>query len=141
MSQGGGGAGLGHRSQVLVFTNTGQSACTLTGYPGVAALDAQGAQVAQAVRTPSGYLGGLATGTTTPPTVVLAPGQAASAMVEGIDNPQNGATSCPSYPAFLVTPPNLTQSVTLGLTSSPAFPGCSPIQVHPVVPGTSGQST
>src|SRR3989442_952190 len=55
-------AGSGHRGVVLVFTNTGAQPCRLFGYPGVAGLDAGGAQVAQARRTPNGYLGGLASG-------------------------------------------------------------------------------
>jgi hypothetical protein len=127
-----------------VFTNQSQSACTLSGYPGVAGLDAQGNQAVQAVRTLAGYLGGLKPGDTTPPLVSLAPGQTASATVEGTDNPIGSATSCPYYPILLVTPPNLTDSVRvtvsdLGRVTS-GLPGCSPIEVHPVVPGNSGGS-
>jgi hypothetical protein len=136
VSDGGGGAGAGHEDQVILFTNTSQTACTLSGYPGVAGLDAQGNQVVQAERTPSGYLGGLESGTTTPPIVSLPPGQAASATVEGTDVPVGSATSCPSYPALLVTPPNLTLSVRV----TPGLPGCSQIQIHPVVPGSSGSA-
>jgi hypothetical protein len=121
---------------VLVFTNESQATCSLSGYPGVAGLDAQGVQVVQAQRTLNGYLGGLPPGTTAPPTVSLAPGQTASAVVEGTDMPLGSATSCPSYPALLVTPPDLTDSVHL----EAALPGCSPIQVHPVVPGSSGSA-
>ena len=127
-------AGLGHEGVAIVFRNTGTSACTLFGYPGVAALDAQGNQAAQAQRTPGGYLGGLPPGTTAPIVLTVAPGQAASAMVEGTDVPTGTATSCPQYPALLVTPPNTTQSVRVVAT----LPGCSPIEVHPVVPGTTG---
>ncbi len=136
VSAGTSGAGLGHEGQVLLFTNVSSSPCTLTGYPGVAGLDAQGAQVVQAVRTPMGYLGGLLTGSTTPPTVVLAPAAVASALAEGTDNPTNGATSCPTYPSLLVTAPDLTVSVRVAA----GLPGCSPIEVHPVVPGTTGQA-
>jgi hypothetical protein len=132
-----GGAGLGHEDQVILFTNSSQSACSLSGYPGVAGLDAQGNQAVQAVRTPSGYLGGLASGDVTPPVVVLAPGQSASATVEGTDNPVGTATSCPSYPELLVTPPDLTGSTRVAA----GLPGCSPIQIHPVVPGTTGRTT
>jgi hypothetical protein len=134
VSDTGGSAGVGHEGQVLLFTNSSQSGCTLSGYPGVAGLDAQGNQVVQAERTLSGYLGGLENGATTPPTVSLLPGQVASATVEGTDVPVGSATSCPSYPTLLVTPPNLTVSVRV----TPGLPGCSPIQIHPVVPGTSG---
>jgi Protein of unknown function (DUF4232) len=141
VSGAGGGSGLGHQDQVILFTNQSQSTCALSGYPGVAGLDAQGNQAVQAERTPNGYLGGLQSGTTTP-SVSLAPGQTASAIVEGTDNPVGSATSCPSYPTLLVTPPNLTVSVRVTVTglgtNPPGLPGCSQIEVHPVVPGSSG---
>jgi uncharacterized protein DUF4232 len=143
VSDSGGGAGLGHEDQVILFTNHSPSPCTLTGYPGVAGLDANGEQVVQAVRALSGYLGGLWNDARTPPRVSLNPGQTASAIVEGTDNPTGTATSCPSYDHLLVTPPNLTDSVRVsvsGLGSPPTsgLPGCSIIEVHPVVPGNSG---
>jgi Protein of unknown function (DUF4232) len=128
--------------QVVLFTNDSDSACLLSGYPGVAGLDADGHLVTQAIRTPSGYMGGIVSGPTTPPIVSLAPGQTASAIVEGTDNPLGTETSCPHYPFLLVTPPNLTEQVQVtvsGLGSSPpGLPGCSNIEVHPVVPGSTG---
>ena len=139
----GGGAGLGHEDQVILFTNHSRSTCTLSGYPRVAGLNAQGRQVAQAERTLGGYLGGFQNGETTFSNVTLAPGQTGSATVEGTDNPVGTATSCPYYPYLLVTPPNLTVSVRLnvfGLGTQPTgLPGCTPIEVHPVVPGSSGR--
>lgn len=134
----------GNVSAIIGFVNAGSSSCTLNGYPGVAALNAQGQQVAQAQRAPSGMLGGLPNGSTTPPVVTLGAGQTASASVEGSDVPSGTATSCTSYPSFLVTPPNETHSVTItasagGSGSSQGFPGCAPITVNPVVPGTSGR--
>jgi hypothetical protein len=126
-------AGLGHIGAILVFTNASQVTCTLQGYPGVAMLNAQGDQVVQAIRTPSGYLGGIQPGTS-PPLVTLKPGAAASATLEGDDVPTGTATTCPTYPKILVTPPNATQSATLPVS----MPGCSPVQIHPVVPGSSG---
>ncbi len=131
------GAGLGHEGAAIEFKNIGTSNCSLSGYPGVAALDATGNQVAQAQRTPSGYLGGMETGSTTPPVVHLTPGAVASSMVEGTDVPEGTATSCPTYPALLVTPPTAKQSVKLAIS----LPGCSPLQVHPVVSGTTGSTT
>jgi len=107
------------------------------GYPGVAALTTQGVQAQQAQRELNGYLGGLENSTTLP-LVVLASGQTASALVEGTDNPVNGASSCPSYPALLVTPPGFTVSTKVSVGG---FPGCSNLEVHPVVPGTSGQKS
>ncbi len=141
VSDSGGGAGLGHEDQVLVFTNDGHSACTLTGYPGVAGLNTSGAQVVQASRTSSGYMGGLLPSATTLPVVSLAPGQTASALAEGTDN-SAGPQPCPHYPALLVTPPGLTEQVQVQVTdlSTEGFPGCSGIEVHPVLPGSSGSS-
>ena len=128
------GAGLGHEGGTILFTNTGTTACSLSGYPGVAALSSAGAQVQQAQRTPNGYLGGMETGSTTPPLVDLRPGAVASALVEGTDVPEGTATSCPTYPALLVTPPTSTHSTRIALS----LPGCSPLQVHPVVSGATG---
>lgn len=127
-------AALGHSSVVVLFTNTGQASCTLTGYPGVAGLNSAGAQVTQARRTPSGYMGGLSSATSTPPVVTLDPNQTASAIVEGTDVPSGSQTTCPTLAGLLVTAPNTTRSVRL-----PAAPGdCSGLQVHPVVSGDSG---
>jgi hypothetical protein len=119
--------------QVVVFTNVSNSACTLYGYPGVAGLDAAGTQIMQASRTPSGYLGGLSSTNGPLPTVALAPGQAASALVEGVDN-QVGSMPCVQLSGFLVTAPNTTRSVDLRSDS----PECDGLEVHPVVVGTSG---
>jgi hypothetical protein len=128
------GAGLGHIGQALLFTNTGTSACSLFGYPGVAALDGSGHQVQQAQRSPDGYLGGLGNGKTSPYQVVLAPGGTASSLVEGTDNPAGTATSCQTFPALLVTPPGTTATTRVAVQ----LPGCSSLQVHPVVPGATG---
>jgi Protein of unknown function (DUF4232) len=130
------GAGLGHEGAAILFTNAGTSECSLSGYPGVAALDSSGAQVQQAQRTPNGYLGGMETGSSTPPVVDLRAGAVASALVEGTDVPEGTATSCATYPALLVTPPTSSRSVKLTLS----LPGCSPLQVHPVVSGTTGST-
>jgi hypothetical protein len=140
VSVGPSGFGLGHQGVPILFRNTSQTTCSLYGYTGVAALNSNGQQVVQAMRTPSGYLGGLAAGAITPSTVILGPGQDGSALVEGTDNPVNGATSCPNYPAFLVTPPNTTTSVRVPVASASfhGMAGCSPISVHPVVVGTHG---
>jgi hypothetical protein len=137
----GGGAGLGHEDQVVVFTNDSGSVCTLTGYPGVAGLTFSGAQAVQATRTLDGYMGGLLPGVTALPVVALAPGQTASAIAEGTDKPL-GPQPCPGYPSLLVTPPGLTEHIEVDVTDLGAqgFPGCSGIEAHPVVPGSSGSS-
>jgi hypothetical protein len=117
---------------VLGFVNTSQADCTLTGYPGVATLNAQGVQVAQAQRKP------FAQGAVIQ-SVKLAPGQTASATVAASDTPIGTATSCAVYPAVLVTPPGFTVSQTVKLASSGrGFPGCDVPSVYPVDPGTAG---
>lgn len=125
---------MGNVGERIVFTNVSTTACTLYGYPGVAGLDAAGTQIVQAGRTPSGYLGGLwSSPNGPPPTVALAPGQVASALVEGVDN-QVGSMPCVQLSGFLVTAPNTTRSVDL----PGDFFECDGLEVHPVVPGTSG---
>lgn len=99
------GAAGGSSGTVLLFRNRATGPCVLGGYPGVAGLNASGQKVAQAVRTPTGYLGGLPPGQTVPPVVYLAAGATASALVEGSDNPLGPATSCPTLAGLLVTPP------------------------------------
>jgi len=128
-----GDSATGHIGVLLRFENSRTRTCKLTGYPGVAGLDAAGRQVIQAVRTLHGFIPGVPTGHR-PPVVVLASRQSASAFVEGTDVPQGNDHLCPTYPKLLVTPPNTRQSVTIDMS----MPGCSPVQVHPVVPGTSG---
>jgi len=126
---------LGHDDVVVVFENSGTVTCNLTGYPVVAELNSKGTQVALALRTPSGYMGGLTGGATSPTMVSLAPGQSGSAIVEGVDTQANGA-ACPAYSALLVTPPNETQPVRVVLSDT--LPDCPSLEVHPVVPGTTG---
>jgi hypothetical protein len=125
---------MGHWGFPLILVNKGSSTCRLVGYPGVAGLDADGSQVTQARRTPSGYLGGLSDPGAAPPTVDLAPGASASALVEGTNVPSGNATSCPVYHGLLVTPPDETHSVRVDVTPN----GCDGLQIHPVVPGEAG---
>jgi hypothetical protein len=126
----------GHQGVIILFENNGVAPCTLYGYPGVAGLNPGGVQVVQAERTLTGMMGGLAPGVTTIPIVTLSPGQTGSAVVEGTDVPSGTETGCPSYPSLLVTTPNTTESVRIPL----GLPGCSPLEVHPVVAGTSGST-
>jgi hypothetical protein len=128
-----GGAGSTHRSVILVFRNTSSVTCHLTGYPGVAGLNSNDQQIAQATRTLHGYLGGA----TSAATVTLAAGGSASATVEALAIDAGTGNGCAPYAGILVTPPNETHSIKL------AWPGdgCSALEIHPVVPGTTGSST
>ena len=131
-------ASAGHNSLVLLFTNTGSSSCTISGYPGAAVTDKPGQVVLNATRTLSGYEGGAA-GVTT---VTLSPGGHASGIIEWLNHPTNGqdpvGANCPGMDggSLLITPPNTTK------TSSFSAPSnlCADFAVHPVVAGTSGRS-
>ena len=135
ISFGEGGAAAGHWGVVLIFARTGTGTCHLEGYPGVAALDAAGNQAAQARRTLHGYIGGLGMNTSKPPRVDMPAGATASALIEGTNVPTGNATSCPNYDGLLVTPPDETHSVKLDAKTN----GCDGLQIHPVVPGNTGQ--
>jgi hypothetical protein len=134
-------SGLTHRSLVLLFTNSGSSTCTLTGYPG-ATVTNNGqydfAPYVNAQRSLSGYLGGITTVTT----VSLAPGATASAILEWDAAPTDGneanAANCPGMAGgyLEITPPNTTAASKF----DPPTDMCTDIQIHPVVSGGSGRS-
>lgn len=125
-----GSAGSTHRSVILIFRNASSVQCHLTGYPGVAALNSNDQQIAQATRTLHGYLGG----STSAATVTLAAGATASATVEALAIDATTGNGCAPYAGILVTPPNETHSIKL------AWPGdgCSALEIHPVVLGATG---
>ena len=93
-----------HASYLLSFTNTGQIACQLTGYPAVTVLSSGGQPVLRAMATPNGYLGGVRS---KPGTVLIASGQPASALLEGELIDING-NRCPRRPGLAITPPDST---------------------------------
>jgi len=124
--------GLSHNGYVIEFKNRGV-ACTITGYPGVDALNAAGRRVLSATRTKAGYLGGVESGPI--PKVNLASGKTASAILEWIDL---GSPPCPRARSLRITPPNASKSVVLSPKSLKVQTLCR-VQVHPVVPGTTGQ--
>lgn len=131
VTAGGVGAGLGHAGFPLHFRNTGQAACSLTGYPTVSATDSRSGRKVTARQTPSGYLGG----TNLPvPTYLLAPGEQVSALVEGTDNPVGNATSCSELQQMRVTISDRSIPVAGSLSN------CSGMEVHPYVPGTTGRA-
>jgi hypothetical protein len=132
----GGGAGLGHQSEILIFTNTGSATCFIQGYPGVAEIDQQSHILQNASRTPNGYLGGLGSNQSTPPRVTLHPGVAATALIEALDATTSGTTACigQSATAVLVTAPDQRSN-----TSVPVMlQACADFQVHPVTASADG---
>jgi Domain of unknown function (DUF4232) len=123
--------GLTHRGYVIEFKNRG-GACTITGYPGVDGLSAKGHRVLSAKRTKSGYLGGVFAGPI--PKVHLAKGKTASAMVEWTDL----GSPCPRVHSLKVTPPDALTGVVFSPKLLKSTTLCH-VEVHPVVPGTTGR--
>ena len=132
VTTGQGSGAVGHAGLPLIFTNAGTGPCTLTGYPAVTLFDAAGQPAVHASHVPRGYLGGLANEPV--PTLVLRPGQHAAALLEGVNAPAPGQSSCATYPEMQVAAPGVDHPTRI---HSPA-PGCSRFQVHPVLPGTTG---
>jgi hypothetical protein len=121
--------GAGSAAEELGFLNVSKSHCTLYDNPGAAALNQQGQQIAQAGRSDTD--GG------SPTDVNLKPGQLAEALIQGSDG---SAVKCGYFTrSFLVTPPNMTQSVQVTAKSTSAAIGVSdgcPISISPVTPET-----
>jgi hypothetical protein len=133
------GVGAGSTYQELGFLNVSTSQCTLKGWPSVTLLNGAGVQPGQSVPTPT------APGTSPPAAVTLAPGSAATAIVQGSDGFVQYQSSCGTYTWFVVTPPGITQAtppgsslstkVAVGLPiSTTGFRVCGPTGVYPVVP-------
>lgn len=134
------GAAGGNENYVLLFTNVGQSSCYLSGYPGAQLPGIDGNPSSNAARTMTGYSGG-AYGYTSPPTVILAKGTTASARVEWemyAGDAQPTVATCPGMgdSGLVVTVPNTQASTTFTLGVDAGM--CAELQIHPVVPGTSG---
>ena len=132
-----GSSGMGHTGSVLVFTNTGSSTCTLSGYPGAEVTDDGDYNWASRMNA-TRVSGGVAV-----TAVSLAPGSSASAMLEWDVNPSPGsggtanAANCAGMAGgyLEITPPNTTATT----KSDPPLDMCTDLQVFPVVAGTAGQ--
>ena len=110
--------GMSHDDSVVMVTNISSVSCETGGYPGVAALDASGTQIKQAVRA-----------TDTSKTITLAPGAVASAMVSA------NSASCDkpvTVAGLLVTAPNERTPVSLG---SPGTFCLASLQIGTLKPG------
>jgi len=120
------GAGLGHIGVPIRFRNE-DGTCNLRGYPNVEGLSADGRTVVRARHTLRGYLGGARQVST----ITLAPGQTASALLEGENFPSPGHP-CPSYRYLRITPPHAARSV----RRDARYRFC-----YPVVAGSSGRQS
>jgi Protein of unknown function (DUF4232) len=123
-------AGTGIAAEPIILTNTGSAACTVLGWPGVAAQSSNGgSQIYQAARIgPEGS------------PITLAPGASASAVlyaVVSLGGPgYGGSSSCTNVPNLLVTPPNETHSGQVGFGS----PVCAIPALTALRPGAGGGS-
>lgn len=122
----------GHGSFVVLFKNVTPSTCTLTGYPGLDALDASGGVLAHAQRTLNGFMGGAPAIAAVP----IAAGGYASATVEWLNFNPTTTGDCTFSAAVAATAPDTTQTVHLPVSVS-----ICQLQVHPTVAGTSGQGS
>jgi hypothetical protein len=107
----------------IIFKNTGSAACFVVGWPGVAALDAGGAQIFQATRVNAKG-----------PQVTLQPGDSASAMLDTIAFhavPGSSQPPCPTVQNLLVTPPDETHSRRIAFGA----PVCDAPKVTSLAPG------
>jgi hypothetical protein len=129
--------GLGHDGVVIRFRDVGPR-CVLGGYPGVDGLSAAGTRAVSAQRSRSGYLGGLRRLHGPLPTVTLGAGRTASALVEWISAPCSDTHPCPQVHSLEVTPPGATRSARRRLTRGRPV-AITDVEVHPVVPGRSGE--
>ena len=126
------GAALGHFGAPPLFRNVGNRSCELSGYPEVIGVEAAGGAVVPARHSLAGYLGGIRAAS--PPTVTLAYGEVASALIEATNVPEGDAESCPEFERLRVSPPGDPTSTKIDVS----FYNCSGIEVHPVVPGSTG---
>ncbi|HEX4788864.1 MAG TPA: DUF4232 domain-containing protein [Actinospica sp.] len=127
-----GDAAMSHDAQVLKFTNGSSHTCTLRGYPGAAVVGG-GRTLLNATRQLNGYVGDERQ-LSSAPTVILAPGQTASAVLEW---EANAGEKCYSNGSgnLVVTPPNTTESTSLRAVTVGSGGVCAGFEIHPVVPG------
>jgi hypothetical protein len=121
----GGNGAAGHAIANFELVNTSTKACRMLGYPGVALLDASGATLTNAGRTPGMILGDLP-----PATVTVAAGQRAYFGVESV-NVCTGDVRPTTSATIRVTPPDETASFSAPATIT-VCPGQQSVLVSPV---------
>lgn len=129
----GSAAATGHSELMVEITNRGTVTCTLSGFPVVTGTLRSGA-VVHGVDTPNVFIG-MTNPRSGPSPVTLRPGAKAWMPLNFLDNPVNGAASCPSFSSFSVTPPGVNQAYPVRAPHSGAGypPDCGGIKVPPVL--------
>ena len=117
-----GSAAAGHTYYPLDFTNTGSHACTLSGYPGVSATTATGAQIGRAAGRDSRYKAR---------TVTIAPGGSAHAILTWVEVGNFTPSDCRPTVASLIKvfPPNR-KSAAFGFFSLPGCRATKPLYTY-----------
>lgn len=118
---------------LLKYTNVDTVPCTLSGYPAATAIGANGHLLGTAGQRPSGFFGGLASGSTSPPTVTLLT-RTASAVIEWSSAAYTQGSSCYQQAKISSAPPGTSASRSFG-----ALVRICDLQVHPVVAGSTGK--
>jgi hypothetical protein len=124
--------GAGHRVATIVFTNSGQASCTITGWPGVSYVAGDDGHQVGAAAGRDGTRGS---------PVTLAPGQSASALVREVNARDYPPGKChPTHVRGLrIYPPNNTASVYVARPGTGcANPHVDQLGVRAVAPGTGG---
>jgi photosystem II stability/assembly factor-like uncharacterized protein len=124
------GDALGHGGRKIIFTNTGEIYCNVSGYPMVGYVNPQ----TVAKQTLSGYLGGIMK-SVTPQEFELAPGDQVSVVVEWANNPSRACPDPGTKDSMFITVPGGSKH-TLG---GPI--GTCLLEVHPFVAGTTGSDS
>jgi hypothetical protein len=123
------GAAAGSTYIPLEFSNTGTTACTLDGFPGVSAVNADGAQIGSSATWNH---------VIEPSAVVLAPGGTAHLILQTVDVANYSPPACDPTPAtgLRIYPPNQTGSVVLRIPfEACAKTGANFLGVDPVSAG------
>ncbi|MCW2539585.1 MAG: hypothetical protein JWN95_1310 [Frankiales bacterium] len=126
------GPGDPDTSWLLEFRNHATSPCAMAGYPTVYPQN-RGAMISRSWPTRAGQYGGVA-GTLTLPTVLLQPGESASALLEPdrAEQPVSAGT-CTADQLSIGFPVDDSRPAVLPVK----LRWCNP-EIHPIVPGTSG---
>ena len=138
----GDGAGLGNGASLIRVTNVSGKACSVTGYPTVTGIFASGVQ-RTFKDTLNGYTGGLGTNplsTAKLPVVTLRSRHGvASSMVEADENGTGPNPTCPGFTSYVIEFPHVAGAT---YTFHSRWPDlyCFDREVHPLVPGTTGDA-
>ena len=120
--------------EVIVFTNTSNSPCSLLGYPGVSLVTGSHTQIGLAAKrsTTSGAV----------KLITLAPGASANATLQIVDALNFPSSTCgPTKAAALkVYPPNQTAPVYLANTSEACTKSVQTMNIGPVQAGSGGST-